>query len=860
MSGSPVGATFVPRRSAAPLGPPRPDVRVTRSFGRSRPTGPGAAEQEQRLGPVFSRLRESLETERLSLTDEPAATAPEYVLVLEVAGEMDEFVAAVAKVEGLEYLAEELGDKLDDTSMFAAVDTRSDRRTPLRRELFVVASDERAARELERLWALWRAGRQLPRGWATWRTVFERLVTVRQWDDRDRLERTGAADAWRAELAEAADEQIPFEVELWFRTDAERRIAERDRLSADLSANGGRRLGEFVFPEIAYHGVLAQLPASTLLATAHTMSVAWASGRGIRFLRAAGQTGVPVSETPETRSAVPRAAALAVKAPRIALLDGLPLAGHDLLAGRLVVDDPDGWEETIAVRHRQHGTGMASAILLGDLGAGEEPLDETLYVRPIIRVDPRYDWVPDPQETIPVERLPVEVVHEAVVRMKESDDATAANVRLINVSIGDRAQQMDRFVSPWARLLDYLSASYDVLFLVSAGNHPVTLVLPHDIDLADSGEVESETLAYLAQTAGLRRLLAPAESVNALTIGGSEMDASAFEADGRIAPIATPGAGAVYSSWGAGHGRAIKPDVLAPGGRQTFDVMARDEDGEHQLIPSQTTRSPGIEVATPGAVGTLDRTTWIHGTSPATALATRTGGKILGRLDALRHEWGTAMPGPEFDAVLVKALIVHGATWGQAERAVRDALRATNGSASKEDLGRALGYGLLRTDWPLVDDDHRVTALYASRLGDGTHDYLLPLPPSLAGRTDWRRITVTLAWITPMNVAHRGYRRAKLRVDATGSLGLARARQEASNNAVVRGTVQHEILEGTDAVPYADGDDLRFTITGSAGAGPFDDTVPYAFVVTLETAEGVGLPIHAEVTTRLRARAARIRA
>jgi len=218
------------------------------------------------------------------------------------------------------------------------------------------------------------------------------------------------------------------------------------------------------------------------------------------------------------------------------------------------------------------------------------------------------------------------------------------------------------------------------------------------------------------------------------------------------------------------------------------------------------------------------------------------------------------MPDPSFDAVLAKALIVHGASWGPAETAMRQAFNDANGSVTKEDLGRALGYGLLRPEWPLVDDDHRVTALYAARLGDGTHEYLLPLPPSLASRTDWRRITVTLAWLTPVNPTHRGYRRAKLRVDATGSLGIARDRQEASNNAVVRGTVQHEVLEGADAVPFADGDELAFTITGSPGAGAFDDSVPYAFVVTLETAEGVGLPIHAEVTTRLRARVSRIRA
>ena len=32
--------------------------------------------------------------------------------------------------------------------------------------------------------------------------------------------------------------------------------------------------------------------------------------------------------------------------PRVALLDGLPFANHDALAGRLIIDDPDGLGST----------------------------------------------------------------------------------------------------------------------------------------------------------------------------------------------------------------------------------------------------------------------------------------------------------------------------------------------------------------------------------------------------------------------------------------------------------------------------------------------------------------------------------
>ena len=46
--------------------------------------------------------------------------------------------------------------------------------------------------------------------------------------------------------------------------------------------------------------------------------------------------------------------------PVVALFDGVPLANHRLLAGRLVVDDPDNWEADYAASERVHGTSMAS--------------------------------------------------------------------------------------------------------------------------------------------------------------------------------------------------------------------------------------------------------------------------------------------------------------------------------------------------------------------------------------------------------------------------------------------------------------------------------------------------------------------
>jgi hypothetical protein len=53
--------------------------------------------------------------------------------------------------------------------------------------------------------------------------------------------------------------------------------------------------------------------------------------------------------------------------PVVALLGGVPLQNHELLANRLNVDDPHELERLAVVSQRHHGTAMASLILHGDL-------------------------------------------------------------------------------------------------------------------------------------------------------------------------------------------------------------------------------------------------------------------------------------------------------------------------------------------------------------------------------------------------------------------------------------------------------------------------------------------------------------
>lgn len=152
---------------------------------------------------------------------------------------------------------------------------------------------------------------------------------------------------------------------------------------------------------------------------------------------------------------------------------------HDVLQGRLVVDDPDGLGSDYAVGSRHHGTAMASLIIHGDLSAPAEPLDRRLYVRPIIRphqFNPNIEHVLD-------EALFPDLLHRAILRIVERRARpTAGCAKRANhqPSIGAESRALVRKMSPLGRLLDWLALEKNLLFIVSAGNHSRPIRIPAD--------------------------------------------------------------------------------------------------------------------------------------------------------------------------------------------------------------------------------------------------------------------------------------------------------------------------------------------------------------------------------------------
>jgi hypothetical protein len=109
-----------------------------------------------------------------------------------------------------------------------------------------------------------------------------------------------------------------------------------------------------------------------------------------------------------------------------------------------------------------------------------------------------------------------------------------------------------------------------------------------------------------------------------------------------------------------------------------------------------------------------------------------------------------------------------------------------------------------------------------------------------------------MAWLSPINPQHRLYRRAALYLDPGEMPPHFVSRAEVDQYGARRGTVQHDVLSGRQAVPYAPGKTIELVVSCRADAGVLDSPVPYAVIVTIEVAPGVTLPIYQQVREALR--------
>lgn len=817
---------------------------------------PSPARQGERLSPKFQQLFDTLNKKKIEVQQVPTGTDPEQVLVFETAGSVEDFANAVSRIGGLDWLGELDIEDIEPDEDFYRVDEKGKKEDKtLKGKLYFVFTNDLAMRQLLSLWKLWvdqgdfdvKKGDH--RGKGKLKEVFNLLHDIRRWGVEDRFEETNLFEYWEEDLQLNPERVVRFEIELWFRKTKDKRDNAARIVSFLLQELGGKTLSIREIADIRYHGILAELPTKEIRKIILNSEIELVKCDSIMYFRPSGQVITKGEYKDDELQAIkePRSYSKAEREPVIALLDGLPLSQHKVLKDSLIIDDPEGFEENYPVKLRKHGTAMSSLIINGDLNNNEEPISTPLYVRPIMR--PSYK---DPSnESVTEDRLLIDTFHIAIKRIFEGEkdmEAVAPHVKIINLSICDPDRLFYNFMSPWSRLLDWLSFKYRVLFVVSTGNHANDIQIDmNPQQFKDLSQIDREKFFFknTIDNARNHRLMSPSESINCLTVGALHADNSHLpEYESRINPYSSllP---ATYSAVG-GYKRSIKPDLVYYGGRQMYDFHMMNNT---ILTPSDYKRPPGIKVAAPSS--SLSDTLFQRGTSIATALITRSGYHCYEVLKQLNEDENIEIPS-NLESVIIKAMLVHGCSWDVIGEEIAKRIDVDDTLEIKKIKSQLLGYGFPDLSKVKECTEQRATVIGFGELNENdAHIYKLPLPPSLSVTTAKRKLTVTLAWYTPISPATQKYRTARLWFETNSSVTPDRRKGNYDYKAVQRGTLQHEIFEGERAAAFVDGDAISIKVNCKDEAASFTDDIPYALIVSLEVSEGVDIPIYQEISERI---------
>lgn len=849
-----------PRRGTRAAGNPafQPPKRISRRRGTGLP-------------PKFTRLAAVLENidGKLPLTTSPDEIAPERALVFETNGTVGEFMTAVKNVAGLEFLFDQ-NTVFEPTEEFHHLDEDGTRAEDgIKGCLYMAMPNVAALKQLISLWGRYQAGEDLPRGLKGWKRVFENLRDIRVWGPQDRI-LPDMEFRIRDHLMVTPDAPLRCEVELWFRANDTARASETQHLTQELAKTGSSLLHSAEIPEIAYSGALVSLTPAALRQVLDEPEQSIAALSDVMYIKPQSVVQFPNEEIDENlvteAEEATEDAADELPAPPLpiaAVIDGVPMQNHILLRDRLIVEDPDGLEADTPVAARRHGTAMASFIIHGDRNIASPVLNERIVMHPVLKATqwPDGTW----EEYMPDNRLAIDTIYRAIRRIKIGEagvDPIAPSVVIFNHSLGDTLKPYHGRISAWARLLDFVSHRYRVLILTSAGNIRERIRLPEfenetAFEAANEDERSRAIISAIDRHKAVRSVLSPAEAMNVITVGGWHNDNNTTPIGGRgiYDPFPRKNFTGLTSALGLGYGRSIKPDIVYDGGRVLVRTVPRDDGLYIEAARASQFHGQRAAIPDPHGGGDVSKEYYSCGTSNATALMTRNAVRVYRALEEIAGGNINAMIPDVYQAVVLKTLLVHCCAWGEHGENIQAIIGPALGNLHvqrNENAARYLGHGYPNIDKVIECAQNRVTFFQFGQLSaDDAHHYELDLPPSLEGNRELRRVTLTSAWLTPVNPKHQGYRHASIEISPTAdqafSLGVTRIRMQPHSDATTRGTSFHEVLQGERAVPYVDDGKLKFTVSCRASAGTLEAAVPYAVAVTVEVAETSAIDVYQEV-------------
>lgn len=841
---------------------PTPVNKARRYGGPSDFYYPPHQRQIERLAPKFNALKQALDMGRVKIAQNPDGVSLEYTLVLEVAGDPSGFETAVrhlrADTDDIEWLFEVVDDNVPNVDDFYR--TKNGDRDDTKKmsfKFFCIVANQRVLDEILSLWQNYQQDENctFPLGQAGLRNVFKTLRDIHLWGVAERLEETGILDVWAEQLSDPDEIDVKCEIELFFRQSTVKRTQAQSQLIQYIENIGGSVIATSCIQAIGYHAILASIPRQYAEQIIRKENVELVQFDSIMFLKPSGQSivlGAGDGLQFEKSFAAPDDI---VEEPIVALFDGLPQEHHPLLDGFLLIDDPDDFTSAYQIVDRQHGTSMASLIARGDLSDELASITtHKIYVRPIMKPYPAYDGM---QEFIPDNILTVDKIHEAVRRLYEPEAGkVAASIRVINLSIGIGERMYYNMISPLAKLLDWLSFKYRVLFVVSAGNHS------DDIDLGLSfseykalsiEQRDSRMIQILNRDSRNLRLLSPAESMNSLTVGALFADNCNWTENIRQLLPASHMLPSPTSSMGRGINNSIKPDILYFGG-QNFLLENMANPNIAHWRKGTGTYPPGTLSAKPFNIAESGNLVgYSTGTSDAAALISHEAGICYDTLNKVfNDELGTDIPF-DYASLMLKAMLVHGANWDS--KIVKLICQEVGLKGRGADqVHKWIGYGVPNIKRVQEYTKNKITLIgYGELAQDTAALYELPLPFNFSKQKMYRCLTVTLASFTPIRPSTQKYRSSQLwfNLDA-GDKNIGLKRLDADDKAVARGTLQHERFGGNSAVVWGEDDTLGIKINCRADAHDFTDRIPYALFATFEIAPEYNIDVYEKISEKVR--------
>ena len=852
----------MPERPLVLFGKPDDAARYKITGYPPPPHLPSYSRQKERLTPQLQELQSVLDRGTLTLQETPDGIEPEYTLVFEACGDLDGFHTAIKNLQKtypIELLFEtDIEDVLPDEDFYYLKQGLRDDKQTLTFKCFCVLANLRALQEIMTLWKNYEKNENFsfPIGKKKLKDVFNALKSIHLWGIEERFIETGTMQSWEEDLADSEIQNVKCEIELSYRSSSTKRILSERKIESEINRVGGKILAKSCIIDIGYHAILAEIPRQIAQNMISKAEVSFLSFNEILFVNPSGQTAVSASvETIMFEGKLTFPDKINDE-PILALFDGLPQERHPLLEKFLTIDDPDDITSFYQIIDRQHGTAMASQIIWGELFNNSSSISRKIYVRPIMK--PYKTINNNSNEYVPDDILLVDKIHIAVKRLFEPEDTQPIHtIKIINLSIGITTRPFYTMISPLAKLLDWLSFKYKILFIVSAGNYAddIDLDLPYsDFLKMNIKEKDKTIIQSINRQARNRKLLSPAESINSLTVGALFSDNSNYLQEGHTILPCSDNIPAPYSALGRGVNHSIKPDLLIEGGRNVVNEDYKRNNIAHWGINSRT-RPPGIMHAKPFNATVGNGVGYSCGTSNSAAILSYNAIKCFDVLeDVFLTETGHTIPA-DFSSLLLKAMLVHGAKWDNMAPFIGQALGLFTRGEYSNKIHKFIGYGVPDINRVKECTKNRITIIgFGELFKEKAHLYSIPLPFDFSSKRILRNLTVTMTYFTPIKPNTKKYKQAQVWFTLEDEKDLVKNRSDASDKAVTRGTIQHERFFSEDLVSWTSEDLLKIKVNCRENINRLDHQIPYSIFITFEIAPEYDIDVYAVVLENIRLR------